>query len=147
MDEKGFTFTFDAVLALIPVFILLVTINTAGSGNFGFSSDQVRLSHQAQDSMDLMAQYQGSAGVTVIDEIVSTLEANNKNSAGIQAAGDIAGQFLDKNLPGKKYKLVELKELNGVTIVSNGEITNAKNIATASRSYGNYSFVLYVWDV
>lgn len=146
MDEKGFIFTFDAALALIPIFILLLAVNTIDSGNFALSSEQMRLSHQAQDCMDLMAQYQGSSGVTVINEIVSNLAANDNNDIGVKAAAEVAGGFLDKNLPGKHYKLVELKQLNGATIASNGQIEDAKNVAVASRSYGNYNFLLYVWD-
>ena len=146
MDSKGFIFTFDAVLALIPVFIVLVAVSGINQGCFTLSSHQVRLDHQAQDSLDLMAQYQDSRGI-VLEEIVRILQVNHNNPAGIDAAGKIAQEFLDKNLPGKKYKLVELNQLNGAAITSNGNLDGAKNLAVGSRSYGNYSFQLYVWDL
>ena len=145
MDNRGFIFTFDAILALIPVFIVLMAVSSVGQGDLILPSQQIRLAHQGQDSMDQMAQYRNSDGI-VLEEIVMVLKANHNSAAGIDAAGKIAGEFLDKNLPGMSYKLIELNQLNGTTITSHGDMADAKNVAVGSRSYGNYSFQLYVWD-
>ncbi len=145
MDNKGFIFTFDAILALIPVFIVLMAVSSVDQGGLILPSQQVRLIHQAQDTLDLMAQYRNSEG-TLIEEMVVLLKANHNNAHGIDTAGEIIGPFLDKNLPGMNYKLIELNQLNGATIASHGNMENAKNVAVGSRNYGNYSFQLYVWD-
>ncbi len=145
MEDKGFIFTFDAVLALIPVFIVLMAVSSVNMGSLIQPSQQVRLSHQAQDSLNLMAQYQNPGG-TVLEEISTVLKANQNNPAGIDAAKKIADGFLDKNLPGMKYKLIELNQLKGATITTNGNIDEAENVAVGNRKYGNYSFQLYVWD-
>jgi len=145
MDNKGFIFTFDAVLALIPVFILLMAVSSVNMGSQIQPSQQVRLSNQAQDSLNLMAQYQNPGG-TVLEEISTVLKANQNNLAGIDAAKKIADTFLDKNLPGMKYKLIELNQLKGTTITTNGNMDDVGNVAVGNRNYGNYSFQLYVWD-
>ncbi|MBU4536358.1 MAG: hypothetical protein KKF16_11290 [Euryarchaeota archaeon] len=47
MDNKGFIFTLDAVLALIPVFIILMTLSGVYHGSLILPAQQIHLSHQA----------------------------------------------------------------------------------------------------
>lgn len=145
MDNKGFILTLDAVLALIPVFIVLMAVSCVDQGSLILPSQQIRLSHQAQDALDAMSQYQTSEH-TLIEEIVLVLEANNNDATGVYAAGELASAYLDSNLQGMNYKLVELNQLDGATITSKGDMDNAPNVAVGSKNYGDYSFKLYVWD-
>ena len=145
MDNKGFIFTLDAVLALIPVFLVLIAVSGASQGNLIQPSQQVRLSHQAQDTLDAMAQYR-NGGETLLEEIVMVLKSNNNDVSGVDAARKIAGAFLNKTLPGANYELIELNQLNGETIVSKGVRDKAQNVAVGTKNYGNYCFKLYVWD-
>ncbi|MCE5213780.1 MAG: hypothetical protein LLF83_03560 [Methanobacterium sp.] len=144
MDKKGFIYTFDAVLAIIPVLIILVTVSSVSQGELILPSQQIRLQHQAQDTLEMMAQYRIS-DITVLEEITLVLKVNNNNAAGVEAAGEIASKFLDKVLPGANYQLLEINQLNS-SITSKGNMEDADNVAVGSRSYGNYSFKLYVWD-
>lgn len=145
MDNKGFIFTLDAVLALIPVFIVLMAVSGVDQGSLILPSQQIRLAHQAQDTLDAMSQYHTSES-TLIEEMVMVLEANNNDVAGVDAAGELASAYLDNNLQGLNYKLIELNQLDGATIISKGEINNAPNVAVGSKNYGDYCFKLYVWD-
>jgi len=145
MDKKGFIFTFDAILALIPVFIVLMAVSNVNQGDLILPSQQVRLNNQAQDTIDLMAQY-GDSDLTLLEEISLVLKETHNTAAGVEAAGEIAGPFLEKNLPGAGYQLVELNQLNETILISKGKMKNAPHIAVGSRSYGNYTFKLYVWD-
>ena len=145
MDNKGFIFTLDAVLALIPVFLVIIAVSGASQGNLIQPSQQVRLSHQAQDTLDAMAQYR-NGGETLLEEIVMVLKSNNNDVSGVDAARKIAGAFLNKTLPGANYELIELNQLNGETIVSKGVRDKAQNVAVGTKNYGNYCFKLYVWD-
>lgn len=146
MDNKGFVFTLDAVLALIPVFIVLMAVSGVDQGSLILPSQQIRLTHQAQDALDAMAQYRASES-TLIEEMVMVLQANNNDAAGVDGAGKLAGAYLDDNLPGMNYKLVELNQLDGATIISKGDMDDAPNVAVGSKNYGDYSFKLYVWDL
>lgn len=145
MDKKGFLFTFDAIIALISVFIVIMAVSSADQGGLILPSQQVRLSQQAQDTLDLMAQYRNS-DITILEEIALILMTNNNNGTGITEAGKIASAFLDKNLPGVNYQLVEINQLNGTIITSKGNMQNAGNVAVGSRNHGNYCFKLFVWD-
>jgi len=145
MDSKGFIFTFDAVLALIPILILFTAV--INMGNNDLVSGELRLSQDAQDSLETMAQYKNSAdGVTILQKITETLRINNNNPAGIATAGTIAGEFLNKTLVGLKYNLTEVSQLDGITIASNANMEDATNVNVAIRSYGNYTFKLYIWS-
>lgn len=145
MDNKGFILTLDAVLALIPVFIVLMAVSCVDQGSLILPSQQIRLSNQAQDALDVMSQYHISEH-TLIEEMVLILEANNNEATGVDGAGELAHAYLDSNLQGMNYKLVELNQLDGATITSKGNMDNAPNVAVGSKNYGNYSFKLYVWD-
>jgi uncharacterized BrkB/YihY/UPF0761 family membrane protein len=144
MDERGLALTFDAVLALIPVLIVLMSVANLGGSHLTASSLQI--SHQAQDSLDLMAQYRDHGQLTILEEITTALESNHNNATGVEAASLIAGQFLNKTIPGMKYVFIESKQLNKASIASNGDLSNAENLGVSSRSYGNYTFQLYVWS-
>lgn len=141
-DNKGFIFSLDAVLALIPVFIVLMAVSGVDQGSLVLPSQQIRLSNQAQDTMDAMAQYP-SIDKSLIEEMVTVLKVNNNDA---DTAKEVVHEFLNRTLPGRNYKLVELNQLNGDTIISKGNMDDAQNVAVGSRSYGNYSFRLYVWD-
>lgn len=145
MDNKGFIFTVDAVLALIPVFIVLVTVCGVDQGSLILPSQQVRLNHQAQDALDSMSHYNSTQN-TLIERMVIVLEKDNNGQAGVHAAGDLARAYLDNDLRGMEYKLVELNHLDGATIISKGDIDNAQNVAVGSKNYDGYSFKLYMWD-
>ncbi len=144
-DDKGFIFTIDAFLALIPVFILLMAISSMNQGGLILPSQQVRLSNQAQDALDVMAQYHISES-TLIEEMVRMLEVNGTGTSGVDSAGELASVYLKDNLPGMNYELVEMNQLNGKTITSNGTRDNALNMAVGTKNYGNFCFKLYVWD-
>lgn len=146
MDNKGFIFTIDAVLALIPVFIVLMAVSGVDQGSLILPSQQIRLSHQAQDTLDAMGQYHTSEG-TLIEEMVVVLKVNNNDATGVAGAGKLAGAYLENNLPGMNYNLVELNHLNGETIISKGNMEDAPNVAIGTKNHGDYCFKLYMWDL
>ena len=141
-DDKGFIFTLDAVLALIPVFIVLTAVSSVDPGSLILPSQQVRISNQAQDTLDAMAQYPNTDN-SLLEEMAMALKANDNDAS---AAKEVIQVFMDKNLPGMNYELVEINQLKGDTIISRGDRNTAQNVAVGSKNYGNYSFKLYVWD-
>lgn len=140
MNNKGFIFTLDAVLALIPVFIIILAISSSNTGELVLPSQQMRLSHQAQDTLDAMSNFRHS-DLTLIEEISRALNADDENTA-----RTLAREFLDINLPLSHYELVEINKLKGNIIASNGDIDKASNVAVGTKIYGNYIYKLYVWD-
>jgi len=142
MDEKGFAYTLDAVLALIPVMIILF-----GVSNFTVSPEspiQIHSSQKAHDTMDLMVNYREGNDRSVLERMSTILESSNNSEASVHVAGEIASNFLDKNLAGREYLLTEECQLGGETLAGKMELKNADNIATASRNCGNYTFRIYL---
>lgn len=141
MDEKGFVYTLDTILALIPVMIVLFGVTHLTASPEPHS--QVISSQKAQDTMQLMAQYTEGDGMTVLERISSILASGHNNEASIRKAGKIASSFLDKNFSGK-YILTEESQLNGKSLAGNLDLKSTMNVATASRNCGSYTFRIYV---
>ena len=142
MDENGFAYTMDAVLALLPIIIILF-----GVSNFTVSSESplpIHSSQKAHDTMDLMVNYREGNGFSVLERISTILASGNNSQGSVDSAGEIASNFLDKNLAGREYLLTEESHLNGKPLAGKMELKNANNVATASRNCGNYTFRIYI---
>jgi len=139
MDQKGFIFTFDAVLALIPLFLVIIVIS-----NLPVSSEdqsQVTLSQDAQDYLDVLASTEINSR-SVMESMVQALSTGRES--GVKEAGDLAKSVLDNLTDDKSYKLLETSQLNGTTIISQGNLDSSSSVASATCNWGNYTFVLYV---
>lgn len=142
LDNKGFIYTLDAVLALIPIFIVFLSLaQFTGPAN---SQSQVRLSHNAQDSLEMMGQYREGGGMNLLERISNIMAMNNNNKKGIELAGNIATDFLNKNLQESEYLLCEENVLKGARIAGNLNLNNAKELSSATRNCGNYTYHLYI---
>lgn len=147
MDNRGIIFSMDAALALIPLFILITAVSNMGDANTIFNSDQIRINHEAQDTLEIMANYKSEPyKPTILENISDTLIKNNNSPQGISLSGQIAGSYLNKTIGDSKYALTEITQLKGKIIASNADMENGNNIATGIRNYGSYTFQLYVWN-
>jgi len=146
MDDKGLIFTIDAALALIPIFIVLTTIASLGDDGLMFSSQQIRISHDAQDTLETMATYKaGPEGISALQNMTDTLIVNNNSATGRALAGEVASKYLNNTIKDAKYNLTEIRQLN-TTIVSNANMASANNTAVGVRNFGDYTFRLYIWN-
>ena len=142
MDNKGFIFTLDTVLALIIAFIALAAVVSITESPL---SSQTRLSHNAQDVLETMATYKkGPEEPSVLQNIASILSANKNDQTGIKEAGQVAGTYLNQTLNNTKYNLTET-QLNA-TIAANADMKEANNVAVGVKSCDGYVFRLCVWD-
>ena len=145
MDERGFAFSLDAVLALIPVLIVVAAVTSINYDPLTTES-HVRLSHSAQDSIEAMAHYKQNDGSNTLQDISNILKENQNDETGIKNAGQIAGSFLNKTLNGTNYSLTEETQLKGKVIASNADLKSADNVAVGVKNCENYTFKLYVWS-
>ncbi|MCE7699254.1 MAG: hypothetical protein K8E24_010725 [Methanobacterium paludis] len=145
MDERGFAFSLDAVLALIPVLIVAAAVTGLNYDPLTTES-HVRLSHSAQDSIEAMAHYKQDDGSNTLQDISNILKENQNDETGIKNAGQIAGSFLNKTLKGANYSLTEETQLKGKVIASNADLNSADNVAVGVKNCDNYTFKLYVWS-
>jgi hypothetical protein len=146
MDEKGFTLSLDAVLALIPVLIVLAAVTSINYDSLTTQSQEIRLSHNAQDSIEAMAHYRQNDGSNTLQDLSNILLENQNDETGIKTAGQMAGSFLNKTLNGTNYSLTEETQLKGKVIASTADLKDASNVAVGVKNCGNYTFKLYVWN-
>ena len=145
MDEKGFIFSWDAVLALIPVFMVITAIFNVNYSSLEDPNQDIRLSHIAGDSMNAMASYRQNNGLSLLENISKVLSEHQNDGTGIKEAEKIAGPFLDKTIKGVNYRLTEENQINK-TITASADFKGAENVEVSSRSYGGYIFKLWVWE-
>lgn len=132
----------DAVLALIPVMIVLfVASNLAVSPE---SPLHIHSSQKAHDAMDLMVNYREGNGLSVLERMSAILKSGNNSETSITHAGELASDFLDKNLAGSQYLLTEENQLDGKPLAGKLELEKTQNVATAIRNSGNYTYRIYV---
>ncbi|AUB55177.1 MULTISPECIES: hypothetical protein [Methanobacterium] len=142
MDEKGFGYTLDAVLAIIPVMIVLF-----GVSNLALSPEsplQIHSSQKAHDTMELMVNYREGNALSVLEKMSAILNSGNNSPASITSAGELASDFLDKNLASSEYLLTEESQLGGKALAGRMELKNTDNVATAIRNSGNYTYRIYI---
>lgn len=147
MDQKGFLATTDAIFGLLIIFILISSVlNVNNIPNSSFSQE-IGPQHDIQDIMENMASSAiNDDNETILSKISIQLMSNNNSKESIESSGIIAAEFLNKTAPGMKYNFTETRQLNGTTIVANSPMENTKNIQSAARHFGNYTFQLYVWS-
>ena len=142
-DVKGIFLSIDVVLALIPIMILLLTVASTNI-NYYYYSMEKKYSYEAQDSIELMAQYNSPDDQTILEEVSSALSENPKS--GIGKANKIVDPLLKKTLGSMKYRFVEIKYLKGKEIASRGKFEDAKDVSVVVKCYRDYIFKLYVWE-
>jgi len=145
MDDNGFIFTLDAAMGLIILFILLAAVTSVNYSPLALSQ-QIRISHDAQDTLETMATYKkGPEGFTVLQNIATVLAAHNNDKTGIDETGQAAGEYLNKTLGSSKYNFTEVNQING-TIAANAYMKDADNVAVGVKIFDEYIFKLYIWD-
>lgn len=146
MDQKGFLATADAIFGLLVTFILLCAVLSSFNISTPTISQEINPERNAQDVMEIMATSPlEGRDQTILSEVTIHLISQNNSQKAVESSGIIVADFLNKTVPGMKYNFTETQNLNGTTIVSNDKMENAKNIYSAIRHIGNYTFQLYLW--
>ena len=144
MDKKGMIFTLDSVLALIPIFIVMIALTNISNFESASYPHQINSIQNAQDILETMSN-QNKLGNNILQNMAEILSKNNNNETGIKEAGKIAQYYLNNTVRNSKYSLIETNKLNR-TITSNGDIKNANKISVSFKSCKNYIFKLCIWN-
>lgn len=144
MEDKGFVYTFDAILALTIIFVLIASLTHFLTLKHYLPSEYREEKYNADDIMELMATYDTGNG-TILERISYELDSNQSREEAIIAADRIVSEFLDSRFPNLKYNLTDENGFLSVTIASNAEMSKADNINSAIRNYKNHTFHLYIW--
>ena len=144
LDEKGNFFIIDAVLAVILLLVVFIVFNSAISIPDSCYSNEIKESKNAQDIMEILSgkvYYSDNSFIADISEILK----ENKNSK--ESIREVSGLCEDKfeSLKIKNYRFSETNVLKDKVLASSGDYSNAKDVSSATRSYGDYYFTLSTW--
>ena len=144
LDEKGNFFIIDAVLAVILILTVFLAFNSAISIQDSSYSSEIRQSKNAQDIMEILSGKVYYNDRTFIGDISEILEENDNSKKPIKEVSKLSKEkFESMNL--KNYRFTESNVLNGKVLASSGDYSSAKDVSSATRSYGDYYYTLSIW--
>ena len=145
LDNKGSFYIIDAILAIFLLLIVFLVVNTAISlpaTDYSYESKDIRT---AQDVMELLSGKIDFNDKTFLGEISTVLEDGKNSKESIREVSEISKDKLDSyNL--KNYRFTENNILDGEVLASSGDYKKASDVDVASRTYGDYSYSLSIWQ-
>ncbi|MFM5881873.1 MULTISPECIES: hypothetical protein [Methanobrevibacter] len=144
LDEKGYFYIIDAILAVILVSIVFLVVNTAisiPSPDYSYDSCEFRT---AQDVMEILSGKVNFTDRTFIGEISKILKDNKNSKESINLVSKICkNKFKSLNLT--NYRFTENKILKEKILDSSGDYSKSNMVSVATRNYDDYSYTLSVW--
>lgn len=133
MNDKGFVFTMDAVLMLIPIIIIAAAVS-----NISLTVPHESPHYDAQDALDVL--YYADTNRSIVNNL------SLGTTQGVTNANNTIKSLKVLNSFNASYNLTY--SINGgpfITLISNGTITDKSLVSTATRNYGNVTLTLYLW--
>ena len=145
LDNKGSFYIFDAIIAVVLILLVFLVVNTTISlptSDYSYESKDIRT---AQDVMELLSGKVDFDDRTFLEEISAILEDGENSKESIGEVSEISKRKLDSyNI--KNYRFTENDVLDGEVLASSGDYKKADNVDVASRTYGDYSYSLSIWQ-
>ena len=144
LDDKGYFYIIDAILAVILILIVFLVVNTAisiPSPDYSYDSREIRT---AQDIMEILSGKVNFTDGTFIGEISKILKDDENSKESIREVSEICkNKFTSFNLT--NYRFVENNVFNEKILSSSGDYSKSGKVSVATRNYGEYSYTLSVW--
>ena len=143
-DEKGNFYLIEAILAITILLTAILIVNTVislPSPDYSYEDKDLK---SAQDIMEVLSKKINFTDQTFLGEISAILKENKNSKKSIRDVSDICQNKLD-SFELTNYKFCENNKLKGKVLASNGNYDSSDEVSVATRSYGDYSYTLYVW--
>ncbi|MEE0934984.1 MAG: hypothetical protein U0L42_04860 [Methanobrevibacter sp.] len=143
-DNKGSLYIIEAILAITILLVAVLVVNTVisiPSPDYSYESHDLV---SAQDTMEILAGKIDFEDQTFLGEITTILKENKNSKKSISEVSEICQNKLD-SFKFTNYKFCENNKLKGKVLAYKGNDNNAKEVSVATRTYGDYSYTLYVW--
>ena len=144
-DNRGSFYIFDAIIAVFLILLVFLVVNSTISlptVDYSYESKEIRT---AQDVMELLSGKVDFDDKTFLEEISSILEDGENSKESIGKVSEISKMKLD-SYGIKNYRFTENDVLDGEVLASSGDYKKADNVDVASRTYGDYSYSLSIWQ-
>jgi hypothetical protein len=145
LDDKGSFYIFDAILAiflLLTVFLIVNSTISLPTTDYSYESRDIRT---AQDVMELLSGKIDFSDKTFMEKISTVLEDGENSKESIREVSKLSEDRLD-SYEIENYCFTENNVLDGEVLASSGDYKKATNVNVASRTYGDYSYSLSIWE-
>ncbi len=145
LDNKGSFYIFDAIIAVVLILLVFLVVNATISlptSDYSYESKDIRT---AQDVMELLSGKVDFDDRTFLEEISAILEDGENSKESIGEVSEISKRKLD-SYDLKNYRFTENDVLDGEVLASSGDYKKADNVDVASRTFGDYSYSLSIWQ-
>ena len=91
-EDNGIFFSIEAALGLIPIIIIIMTVSNT---NIDYTDSYMEKQYfqKAQNTAELMDQYTGNNGQTLLEEVATSLSENPDKMKGAESAKNIIDLF------------------------------------------------------
>ncbi len=145
LDEKGSFYLIESILAIAILLMAVFVINTIisiPSPEYSYDSLDIKTS---QDIMEILSRKVNFTDKSFIGSISDTLKENRNSKKSVREVSEICQDKFDTfNL--RNYRFCENNVLDGKVLASSGDYSKAGSVSQATRTYGDYSYSLYVWQ-
>jgi hypothetical protein len=95
--------------------------------------------------MEILSRKVNFTDKSFIGSISDTLMENRNSKKSVREVSEICQDKFDTfNL--RNYRFCENNVLDGKVLASSGDYSKAGSVSQATRTYGDYSYSLYVWQ-
>ncbi len=143
-DDKGNLYIIEAILAITILFVAILVVNTVisiPSPDYSYESHDLI---SAQDTMEILSRKIDFEDQTFLGQISTILKEKKNSKKSVREVSDICQNKLD-SFKIDNYKFCENNKLKGKVLAYKGNDNNANKVSVATRTYGDYSYTLYIW--
>ena len=144
LDDKGYFYIIDAILAVMLLLMVFLIINTTISIPSPDYSYEIHDFKTTQDTMELLSGKINFTDKTFLAEISQILKNGENSKESVREASKLSEDKLNSyNI--KNYEFSENNVLKGKILASSGDYSKASDVSVATRNYGDYSYTLSTW--
>ena len=145
LDDKGYFYIIDAILAVMLLLMVFLIVNAAisiPSPDYSYDSKDII---KAQDMMEMLSGKVNFTDQTFLGEISEILKKNENSKESVRDVSKLCRDKLESfNI--KNYRFSETNVLKGKVLASSGDYSKASDVLVATRNYGDYSYTLSTWQ-
>lgn len=144
LDDKGYFYIIDAILAVMLLLMVFLVINASISIPSPDYSYEIHDFKTVQDTMELLSGKINFTDQTFLAEISQILKNGENSKESVREASKLCRDKLNSyNI--ENYKFSENNVLKGKVLASSGDYSKADDVSVATRNYGEYSYTLSTW--
>ena len=147
-DNRGFASLIDMLLSIFILLMVLMAFNLVADIEIPSLSEMSNDFKTSQDIMEIMSSKIDARDHSILEKVTFILDKNNNSASSKREVKALLDDYFASHLNGNQnqhYAFAETNQLDGEVLSFNGDYASAENLDVAGRSYGNYSYKLYLF--